>query len=224
VTREAIQVLCSCVLFLGSVGSSAQVRKSTKNETRINPVLLMEYDPSKVRYGQFPASFEHACAKLFNQETNQMIYAEVQVGDSVYLAEMGHYSDAERENSFNIGDIIWVQGNKCQPLGIDLTLSALPPKSGYRAATANQTFPGPDSPHECVPGQCHYVLRSADEEHILRGFVKDAIQRAITAYGGDASFRAQACKPEEEEELSEAGYIIVLQELRAYCSAPLGQR
>lgn len=52
----------------------------------------------------------------------------------------------------------------------------------------------------------------------MRSFVKDAIQRAIAAYGDDALFRAQACTLKEEKELSDGRMVIVLQEFKAYCS------
>jgi hypothetical protein len=204
-------------LLLSFDESSAQTKNTTKRPISFNPVLRMIFDPSKVKYEEFPVQFKLTCAKLLAHETNKMIYARVRLGDSEYLAERGNISDPEEE-AMNIGDIIWIRGNSCQPLGIDLTLSSLPPKNGYRAAASKDTFPNQDSPNECVPGQCHYVFRSAQEEELLHNFVRDAIQRAIKAYGGDSSFRAHACKPEEEKELSEAGYVIVLQELRAYCS------
>ncbi len=95
---------------------------------------------------------------------------------------------------------------------------ALPPKNGYHAPASKEALPWFDSPNECINGQCHLVFRSFNEEQLMRNFVKDAIQRAITAYGGDTAFRSQACKPKEDKELSDSGYTVVLQELKAYCS------
>ena len=207
--------MCCCILLLNYVGSYAQTKNSTKRQTLWNPVLLIEYDPSKVKYEQFPLNSNAMCAKYLADESN-MIYAHIILGNSKYLANMGIWHSNVEE--YDSGELILVYGDKCQSFDLEWTLMALPPKDGYQATESKETFPGRDSPQECVQGQCHPVFRSANEELLLRNFVKDAIQRAIKAYGSDALFRAQACKPEEEKELSDSGYVIVLQELRTYCS------
>jgi hypothetical protein len=183
---------------------------------RTNPVLLLEYDISKVKYEQFPITYIEMCAKELSGEKYRRIYARIRSGESEYLANMGVWNSNIED--YNEGDLILIKNNKCEMFGIGGALMALPPKNGYHKTTSKDTLPWFDSPNECVNGQCHLVFRSIQEEQLMRSFVRDAIQRAITAYGGDVHFRVQACKPEEEKELSEAGFSIVLQELKAYCS------
>jgi hypothetical protein len=219
--RECVQVLFCLLLPIYSVELNAQTKNSTKSETGLNPVLMMSYDPSKVKYEAFPDASKVACAKELSGESSRRIYARIKSGESEYLANMGFWHTNAEE--YNNGELIRIQGNKCKLFDIGGALMALPPKNGYHPAPSKIELPWFDSPNECTNGQCHLVFRSANEELLLRSFVKDAIQRAITAYGGDAPFRTQACKPKEEKELSDDGYIIVLQELKAYCSTVPGK-
>ena len=217
-TKITIQFLCCCVLLVNSAVSDSQARKLPRDKIAWNPVLQLT---TRDKYERFSGAYKSLCAKEISglsEEHNSTIYAHIRSGGADYFAIMGDYSSNVEE--YNVGEIVDIQGNKCQILDIEATLSTVPPKNRYRAAAFKETFPGPSSPEECVPEprQCHYVFRSANEELLLRNFVKDAIQRAITSSGGDAPFRAQACKPEEEKALLDDGFVLVLQEIKNYCS------
>ena len=73
--------------------------------------------------------------------------------------------------------------------------------------------------HEVCPhgqaGDCYYVLRSAAEEAVLRSLVKDAIERAIKAYGSQALFGKKACTPSQLA--GSESTAVVLQELEKFC-------
>jgi len=105
-------------------------------------------------------------------------------------------------------------------------LSGAPPKNGYKDAQVAERMPGIDAPtpKACNSGPdelCNYTLQSAREEAILRGLVGDALQRAIKAYGGAATFRKKACSPDII--LGNSNSPIVQQELQKFCSSP-GER
>ena len=217
--KESVHVLCCYALLFSSVVSCIQAKESAISQTIWNPVLhlTIEYDPSKAKYENFPGVFKAMCAKTLAGESDIAVFARIRSGESEYFANMGVWNSKEVED-VNEGDLIRIQGNKCMMFDIGGALMALPPTNGYKATTSRDTLPWFDSPNECVNGICHLVFRSSSEELLMRRFVKDAIQHAIKAYGSDALFRAQACKPEEEKELSDSGYVIVLQELKTYCS------
>ena len=80
------------------------------------------------------------------------------------------------------------------------------------------TWPGrPPICPQGPAGDCYYDLRSADNERVLRGLTRDAIQRAIKAYGAEAQFKKYACSPSEISGLWEVP--IVRQELQKFGSS-----
>ena len=212
--RGMVQLLCFNILLVNLLACYAQTKHSNRKKTGWNPVLLMEYNPSTVKYDQFPLSLKPMCEKYLADENNT-IYAQIKLGGAEYIANMGDWHSNVEE--YDNGELILVGDGTCQSSELEWTLMSLPPKNGYHVAESKETFPGRDSPRECVPGQCHPVFRSANEEVALRNFVRDSIQRSIKAYGGDVLFRQLGCKSEVNAELLDSGYIIVLQELKAFC-------
>jgi hypothetical protein len=217
---KCVSVLFCLLILIYFVELKAQSKKSAKSEANWNPVLAVDYDPSKVRYEKFPITTKALCAKEISGlsgEHDSTIYAHIRSGGAEYFAVMGYYNSNVEE--YNEGEILEIQGNKCQQLDLGWTLMSRPPKNGYSNGAYKETFPGVDSPRECSDsGECHPVFRYANEELLLRSFVKDAIQRAVASSSGDAPFRSQACKPAEEKELLGTGFIVVLQEIKNYCS------
>lgn len=123
--------------------------ENSKNDTRMNPVLLMEYDPSKVKYEQFPVNFKALCSKSLADEKN-MVYARISLGESEYIANRGTYKISDIED-VNEGNVILIEGGKCQSFDIIPMLSTQRPDNGYRSAAPAETFPDPGSPEE---GDC----------------------------------------------------------------------
>jgi hypothetical protein len=188
--KNVIPVFC-CILFLGSGLADSQA--IPKSETIWNPVLLMNFgiDASRVGYERLPTALGTICARALNGQRNNMIFARVRSGETEYIASMGYFDSTIEE--YNSGEILEVRGNKCKTLDLEATLSIVPANGRYSAT-------------------------AAQEKQLVRPLIKDAIRRAAAAFGGDLPFRAQACKPEEEKVLSEAGFVIVRRELKAYCS------
>jgi hypothetical protein len=101
----------------------------------------------------------------------------------------------------------------------------VPPRNGYRVTASDDRLPGDESPTEAIPPAAYIpVFRSAKEEFLLRAFIKDAIQRAIKAYNSETIFRSQACPPKLAAQFGDGGYPIVMEELKAYCAAPLASK
>jgi hypothetical protein len=212
--KKTILALCCCILLIIAVVSDSQTKKSPQNKISGNPVLRLA---TKDKYERFSGAYKSLCAKELSGEHDSTIYAHIRSGGAEYFAVMGYFNSSTDE--YNEGEILEIQGNKCQQLDLGWTLMSRPPRNGYSNGAYKETFPGNDSPRECSASvECHPVFRSANEELLLGNFVKDAIQRAVASSGGDAPFRAQACKPEEEKALLDTGFIVVLQEIKNYCS------
>ena len=97
-------------------------------------------------------------------------------------------------------------------------LSGFTPAEGYTSQTETGELPGSDASSVCdagANGQCHYMLRSAEEEAILRDLVRDGISRGMQAWGKER-FRKEACQEPELEERN-SFTPIVLKELAKFC-------
>jgi hypothetical protein len=74
-------------------------------------------------------------------------------------------------------------------------LSGSIPASGYPNPKAVGTLPGLHASESCDQvGNCHYELRSPEEEEVLRALVSNAIERGIKAWG-ESRFASRACAP-----------------------------
>jgi len=146
------------------------------------------------------------------------VFARVMSGNSEFFAVWGNMKPSVEDNGY--ATLLSIRANKCRSSDLEIVLITVPPKNGYDGAASNIALPGPGSPLVGVPPDCKYVFRSAEEERLTRDFVKDAIARAIKAYGGDAPFKKAACTPDVDASLSQMGYIVVEKELEAYCAAP----
>jgi hypothetical protein len=84
--------------------------------------------------------------------------------------------------------------------GLNMDVYGFRPSRGlriYSRVTAGG-LPGLDETSICeqvAAGPCHYILRSAEEEAILRGLVRDGLARGVRAWGGPDRFKAEACQP-----------------------------
>ena len=171
---------------------------ATRSYTQYNPVFLIGTSPHEAHYEVLPPSIKETCkGRLGNDEIDPFtVYAHIKTSNYEYYVEWGDVRRGHEE--YDRASLLMIHENKCKNLDLETTLGMIPANGGYSAT-------------------------AAQEEQLVRPLIKDAIKRAITAYGGDAPFRALACKPEEEKVLSEAGFVIVRQELRAYCSSVPGK-
>jgi hypothetical protein len=97
--------------------------------------------------------------------------------------------------------------------------NGVPSTTGYKESGVVERLPRPSDPDatdNSDPSNGRTVLRFAHEEAVIRGLVRDAIQRCIKAYGGEAPFRNKVCSTVVIENTFD--FPIVQQELKAYCS------
>jgi hypothetical protein len=117
----------------------------------------------------------------------------------------------------SLGAALEVSDSKCSDGDSLQMLSGFVPSGGYGAGQAPPGLPGEGAKRVCDRplGPCHYVLRSAKEETILRDLVKDALVRATRAWGGAGVFKQVACKPSVQA--GNSSTPVVQEELARFC-------
>jgi hypothetical protein len=200
------------VVFLLMIGA--------KSYAQYNPILMIGSVSPKSRYEVLPQDVRNKCTRAIGPYKTDpfVVYAHIKNNSYEYYAEWGTNKNQKDDEYDQGATLLEIHGSECKAWDIDGTLMALPPRNGYHGSNSETRLPGPTSPTQDSPFVRNYVFRSVEEELLLREFVRDTINRAIKTYGGETPFRSVACKAEVEKELTDAGYIIVRQELMAYCS------
>jgi len=207
-------VLC-CVILIGGLPLAMSQQNSRPRTGQVlldDPVFGISYDPSLNQYERVPASLDKKC----HLGGGHWIYAHASRKDSEYFVVMGY---GPRQEGDSFGNSIWIKGAECRMDESNWALSGIPPEGGYRNAQTSEVLPGLDAPKVCEnrPREeyCRYILRSHDEEAVLRSLVEDGIQRAVKAFG-KAQFRKKECSAEALSKQSD--YPIVQMELRRFCA------
>ena len=110
-----------------------------------------------------------------------------------------------------------VSGGTCHGEDSKWMLSGLVPVGGYPTPSPPVGLPGLGAPSVCdrgPTGDCHYLLRSAAEEALLRDLVRDALERGIRAWGSAVAFRKAVCRPEV---VGDDLYPVLNQEVSRFC-------
>jgi hypothetical protein len=188
-----------------------------------NPILMIGTNRPNSHYEVLPQDVRSKCTRAIGPYKTDpfVVYAHIRKSSYEYYAEWGTNKNRKDDEYDQGATLLEIHGRECKSWELEGTLMAVPPRNGYHGSTSEARLPGDDSPTEDSPLVRHFVFRSAEEESLLREFIRDTIYRAIKTYGGDTPFRAVACKPQEE--LTDSGFIVVLQELKSYCSRAPGK-
>jgi hypothetical protein len=212
-------LLLLCLIFVAmSFGkTSAQVDTASRTHQMVmeEPVLGFLFNPSVVKYERIPSRMRDVCPGFC--EGRWWVFAHLQTEGADYFIVSGMIPGRTGDI---FGSAYWIKGAECRVTESTWLLSGIPPKSGYGEAKSTKDLPGFDAPDTCNQESlewCHYVLRSEHDENILRGLTRDAIQRGIKAFGGEAEFKKRACSPSLISDISNTP--IVQQELQKFCSA-----
>lgn len=202
-----------CVNLPGAWG---QVIAASRDTPLDDPMFGISYQSDKVKYEPVPVRIRQLCSEFKRGEF--WTFAQFRSGTSEYFIVMG-VRPGQDGDSF--GAALQIDGSKCQAEDSTWMLSGTPPQNGYSHPTTAAQFPGFGAAKVCPHGpvgDCLYRLRSAEEEATLRGLVRDGIERAIKAYGGEAQFRKKGCAPAQVA--GNASTPVVQQELERFCSKP----
>jgi hypothetical protein len=177
-----------------------------------DPVFGLEFDTARVKYEPTPGDVLTEC---FGPKSGlEWTFAHVRHGGSEYLVVMVIPGGGEGDV---FGSAVSLVGGQCEVEPSNWMISGFVPKDGYSGA-GGPRLPGLGAPPVCDPGalgDCHYFLRSAAEETILRALVKDALKRGVRAWGSDAAFRTVACRPNLIA--NHIGHPVLQQELSSFC-------
>jgi hypothetical protein len=174
----------------------------------------ISYDYTKVHYEAMPASIRHVCPTF--ERGTYWTFAHTQRESGDYFVVMGVTPGQDGDS---LGVAVVVQGSKCYEEDSTRMFSGFPPTGGYGQVSVLGKLPGLDYPEVCDSGPlgaCHYVLRSPEEESLLRELVRDAFARAARAWGDGDRFRNEVCKPSLLE--ANASTPVVQQELTRFCA------
>jgi hypothetical protein len=205
-------------LFLTEYSTAfAQTPKEKKIERFDDPVFGISYDATRIKYDVAPNVLKEL--PCFQYKEGDHVYAHLNSGKYDYYIVMNTSMRNREGDAF--GSALWVEGMKCHFDDSNWVLTGVPQKGGYKESDIAEKLPGfaVHPPMACnLPGQdrfCYYTLQSSIEEKILRGLVKDAISRAIHAYGGESLFRQKACTSHTVAGVEQ--YPIVQEELQSFC-------
>ena len=176
----------------------------------------ISFKPDTVRYEPIPERIRELCPDF--KRGQFWTFAMLQSGGSEYYVVLGVRPGQDGDS---LGTALQIEGSKCQVEDSTWMLSGVIPGKGYSQPAPSARLPGLGAPEVCPHGQagdCYYVLRSSAEEAILRGLVKDGIDRAIKAYGSQALFGTKACTPSQLS--GSESTPVVLQELERFCGKP----
>jgi hypothetical protein len=202
---KAILAAMSSIMLLTAANSYPQ-----------SPFLVDTVAVSSSHFEVLPQAIKQVCKKVLTLQKGPLIvYAHIKGAEYDYYAV---WDESSNRDEYYEGSILEIRGGLCKGYDLEPLLATHVPRNGYRGGSHEAGLPGDDAPIEGTPPNQVWVFKSAEEEDLFRQLVRDAIQRDAKAHGGDIPYRLQACKPSVEANLSQAGYVVVLQELKAYCS------
>lgn len=210
---KAFRVIVPSLFLLSTATGCAQSNRGIDNP-------FFDISARHVYYEPLPQSVKRLCKLELIESDPFRVFAYIESGAYRYYAVWGQSTD-----EYDRARALEIRGNICTVHDLENVLGVYTPKQGYHDKSLAAQLPWDDGPYEGVPPDRHRVFSSVEEEDLLRQFVRDAIRRGVKAYGGDENFSAQACKSSVEDFLTQAGYPIVLQELKKYCaSSPAGRK
>ncbi len=183
-----------------------------------DPMFGISYSPSRVHYEPMPTLIRQICPGY--EHGSFWVFAHLQRESLDYYVVMGIRPGQDGDP---LGAALLIKDSKCYQEDSTRMLSGFVPEKGYGEEERELGLPGLNAPQICEHGPqfpygigtCHYILRSPDEESVLRGLVSDALVRGARAFGDAAQFKKAVCVPSLRE--ANSSMPIVQQELTKFC-------
>jgi hypothetical protein len=196
---------------------------SADQPTRLeDPVFGLSYSYTEVHYEQTPTWIRRVCSDL--GRGTYWTFARTKRDSGDYYVVMGVFPEQMGDS---LGAALRIRGSSCYGWDSTQMFSGFVPVEGYDSSSVSNKvpaeLPGFGAPQICgsvALGPCHYMLRSAEEEAILRGLAVDALSRGVRAWGGEDRFRKAACGPLIRQGNSTTP--IIQQELSRFCAGKRG--
>lgn len=181
----------TAILLLQGLSSARTSRKSAEIT---DPIFGLLFNPATVKYEPMAQKIRTRCAAFGSG--NYWTFAYLRQRETEYFIVVG--TSATQDGDM-FGTAISINDSGCQEEESAWALSGFVPRNGYPAiSSAKAMLPGDKAKEVCDNppfGECHYMLRSATEEAILRGLIQDALARAQSAWKGVGGIRKQVCNP-----------------------------
>jgi len=218
--RMAVSTLLG-LLFLAQmycVAAYGQGHSQNRRTQLQDPMFGISYSPSRVHYEPMPMPIRQICPGY--EHGTFWVFAHVQRESGDYYVVMGIRPGQDGDS---LGAALLIKDSKCYQEDSTRMLSGFVPEKGYGQEASALGLPGLNAPQICEHGPqfpygigaCHYVLRSAEEESVLRGLASDALVRGTRAWGDAAQFKKAVCIPSLEK--ANSSMPIVRQELTKFC-------
>lgn len=150
----------------------------------MEPVFGLLVEPGKANYLPLTPDIAKKCSLT---GAKYLVFAHIKdkAGDAYILREAadgaGGVAARVAPEGCTVSETTWM-------------LSGVRQGSLAPASTA-PALPGDKAEKVCQGGVCHYVLRSAAEDQLLKALLDDAIVKGQQANGGPTAFKAKACEP-----------------------------
>jgi len=169
----------------------AQVKQPTQNRVITDPIFGISYREGEAQYEPVPAEVLKTCRAL--GLGRYWIYADLHRNGTDYLVVSGI---PQRQDGDFFGAAIQMNSGRCMSEDSTWMLSGSVPPGPYSDRQISASLPGLNASESCDQlGNCHFTLRSEEEEKILRGLLQNAIELGVKAWGGESRFAARACAP-----------------------------
>lgn len=204
-------VLFVCVaLALGL--RCTQINAAGQGGQFVDPIFGLVFHTAQVAYEVTPEEVVRRC--FASDENPYWTFSHVR-GDGIdYFVVM---AIPKNQSGDVFGTAVVLAGGQCRTEPSNQMLSGFVPAGGYRKPAEPTTLPGLGASPVCDAEpftHCHYMLRSAAEESLLRAIVRDGLQRGIHARGSEAILRKVLCQSPNE---GNALYPVVEQEVKQFC-------
>ena len=176
--RRTVSVVAALAISSMCFAAPAQAQSAF-----VEPVFGLLVEPGKAAYPPLTPDVAKRCSLAGSK---YLVFAHIKdaAGDAYILAD----ADA------GTGTAARVTTGGCTTVESTWMLSGIA-KPPYGAAQPVPSLPGDKAEKVCQGGVCHYVLRSAAEEQLLKALLNDAVLKGQQAYKGPAAFKAKACEP-----------------------------
>ena len=165
-----------------AISSTTFVMPAWAQSAFVEPVFGLLVEPGKAAYLPLPPDIAKRCSLT---GAKYLVFAHVKDKDGdAYIVQD---SDAGAP-----GVAARVTPAACTTAETSWILSGHP-KAPYGAVQPAPSLPGDKAEKVCQGGVCHYVVRSAAEDQLLKALLNDAVLKGQAAYKGPAAFKAKAC-------------------------------
>lgn len=164
-----------------AISSTCFIMPAWAQSAFVEPVFGLLVEPGKAAYLPLAPDIAKRCSLA---GAKYLVFAHIKdTGGDAYILQ-----DADG----GAGVAARVSPAGCTTVESTWMLSGVP-KAPYSAGQPAPALPGDKADKVCQGGTCHYLVRSAAEEQLLKALLNDAVLKGQAAYKGPAAFKTKAC-------------------------------